>query len=75
MNLTISIDDEILEHARIRAVRERTSVNAVVREYLHAYAGVDRRRAEACDLLLALSQANSSRRGGAVWTRSELHER
>ena len=75
MNLTISIDDDILEHARIRAIRERTSVNAVVREYLHAYAGVDRQRAEACDSLLALSQASGSRRGGAGWTRSELHER
>ena len=75
MNLTISIDDHVLEHARIRAIRERTSVNAVVREYLHAYAGIDRRCAEACDSLLALSRSSGSRRGGAVWTRSDLHER
>ncbi|MDE0407861.1 MAG: hypothetical protein OXN81_08365 [Alphaproteobacteria bacterium] len=75
MNLTISIDDDVLEHARIRAIREKTSVNAVVREYLHAYAGIGRRRAEACDSLLALSRSSASRRGGAVWTRSDLHER
>ena len=75
MNLTVSIDDDILERARSRAIRERTSVNAVVWEYLRAYAGIDRQRAEACDSLLALSQSSGSRRGGAVWTRSELHER
>ncbi len=75
MNLTISIDDDVLEHARIRAIREKTSVNAVVREYLHAYAGIDRQRADACDSLLALSESSGSRRGGAVWTRSDLHER
>ena len=75
MNLTIFIDDDVFEHARIRAVREKTSVNAVVREYLHAYAGGDRRCAEACASLLVLSQASGARRGGAVWTRSGLHER
>lgn len=75
MNLTISIDDDILEHARIRAIRERTSVNSVMREYLRAYAGIDRQRAETCDSLPALSQSSGSRRGGAVWTRGDLHER
>ena len=75
MNLTISIDDDVFERARIRAIRERTSVNALVREYLHAYARIDRKRAEACDSLLALSRASDSRRGSAVWTRSGLHER
>ena len=34
MNLTIVIDDEILKRARIRAIQENTSVNAVVRGYL-----------------------------------------
>ena len=34
MNLTIVIDDEILKRARIRAIQENTSVNAVVRDYL-----------------------------------------
>ncbi|MYE00077.1 MAG: hypothetical protein F4Y03_02195 [Alphaproteobacteria bacterium] len=75
MNLTISIDDDVLERARIRAIRERTSVNAVVREYLQVYAGIDRQRADACDSLLALSQSSGSRRGGGVWARGELHER
>ena len=75
MNLTIVVDDDTLKRARIRAIQENTSVNAVVREYLTAYAGADRRRDEACDRLLALSRSGNSRRGGATWTRDELHER
>ena len=75
MNLTIVIDDDILKRARIRAIEENTSVNAVVRAYLTTYAGTDRQRDEACERLLALSRASRSRRGAAVWSRDELHER
>ena len=74
MNLTIVVDDEILKRARIRAIQENTSVNAVVRDYLTAYAGAGR-RAEACERLLALSRSCESGRGSATWTRDELHER
>ena len=49
MILTIVVDDDILERARIRAIEENTSVNAVVRTYLATYAGVDRRRDDACE--------------------------
>ena len=75
MNLTIVVDGDTLKRARIRAIQESTSVNAVVREFLAAYAGADRRRVEACERLLALSRTCDSRRGGATWTRDELHER
>ena len=75
MNLTIAVDDDILKRARMRAIQEDTSVNAVLREYLTVYAGVDRRRDGACERLLAMSQSCRSRRGGAAWTRDDLHER
>ena len=75
MNLTIVVDDDTLKRARIRAIQENTSVNAVVRKYLTAYAAADRRRTEACERLLALSQSCDSGRGGAKWTRDDLHER
>ena len=58
MNLTIVVDDDILKRARIRALEEDTSVNAVLRAYLTAYAGVDRqRRAKArCPELYVVSK-------------------
>ena len=75
MNLTIVVDDDTLKRARIRAIRENTSVNAVLRQYLEAYAGTDSHRTRARERLLALSESSTSRSGGAVWTRDDLHER
>jgi hypothetical protein len=40
-NLTLSIDDTLLQAARIRAVKEGTSVNEVCRRAIEAYAGQD----------------------------------
>lgn len=40
INLTVRVDDYVLLHARWRALREQTSVNAAVAEFLSAYAGV-----------------------------------
>ena len=37
-NLTISVDDEVLKRARIRALEENSSVNAVLGRYLEEYA-------------------------------------
>ncbi len=37
-NLTVTIDDEVLKRARLRATEQGTSVNAVVRAYLEQYA-------------------------------------
>jgi predicted nucleic acid-binding protein len=38
-NLTITVDEELLRRARIRALEQGTSVNALLREYLSAFAG------------------------------------
>ena len=38
-NLTVKIDRQVLLHARWRALREGTSVNAVVSAFLEEYAG------------------------------------
>lgn len=75
MNLTIVVDDDTLKRARIRAIEENTSVNAVVRAYLATYAGTDRSRDDACERLLVLSRSSRSRRGDAVWSRDDLYER
>jgi len=74
-NLTITLDDELLKQARIRALEQGTSVNAVLRDYLEAYAGTRLVREEKVMDLLRLSQTATSRRGEKTWTRDELHER
>jgi plasmid stability protein len=74
-SLTITIDDELLRRARLRALEQGTSVNALLRDYLVAYAGADDARQAALADLLDLSAAATSRRGAATWTRDELHAR
>lgn len=37
-NLTLSIDDKLLQAARVRAVQEGTSVNEICRKAIEAYA-------------------------------------
>jgi len=74
-NLTITLDDQVLKRARIRALEQGTSVNALVRDYLEAYSGAKAVRDGAVKHLLDLSLNAKSRRGGRRWTRDELHER
>lgn len=75
MNLTITVEDDVLRSARIRALEENTSVNAVLRDYLRAYAGLASGRAAAVRRLLKLSRNCQSGRGQSRWTRDELYER
>ena len=75
MNLTITIDNDVLKRARIRALQEDTSVNAVLRDHLVAYAGGPGRRREAARRLVTLSKTTGAGRGTATWTRDDLHER
>lgn len=77
-NLTISIDPDVLKRARIRAIRENTSVNAVLRDQLQRYAATDpaqsRRRPIDGFLELAAQGGFSSGPGGRTWTRDEIYD-
>lgn len=73
-NLTLSLDDDVLQKAREAALREHTSVNALVREYLTRYVDARSRRLEALDTLTCLAERNRSQNTGP-WSRESLHER
>lgn len=75
-NLTLSIDDEVLKRARIKALEKGTSVNALVRQHLESLAGKD----QATDsleafLTIARRRKGTARGKGRAWTRDEVHER
>jgi len=75
-NLTITVDDLLLKRARIKALEEDTSVNALLREYLEAYAGMQQtHHALAGFAELAEQSDASSGAAGRTWTRDELHDR
>ena len=74
-NLTITVDDDTLKRARIRALEEDTSVNAVLREYLEEYAGRRRERIEAARRILeAARKSRASSEGQGLPKREELYE-
>ncbi len=75
-NLTITIDERLLKQARMRALEDGTSVNAVLRAYLERYAGAGE-TAEALAGFARLAEQSSATSGtsGRTWTRSELHDR
>ncbi len=62
-NLTLSVDDDLLARARIRAAGQDTSVNAVVRDLIEAFADPDRVDA-ARRRLVALSISSAAGSGG-----------
>lgn len=74
-NLTLSIDDETLRRARIRAIELDTSVNSLVRTYLEEFV-VDEREEEARRELVELARTSTASSGpeGRAWTRDELYE-
>jgi hypothetical protein len=74
-NLTIAVDDATLRRARIRALEDGTSVNAVLRDYLQAYAGqAGTREILAAYRSLAEEADASSGPEGRTWTRDDAHE-
>ncbi len=74
-NLTITVDSDVLKKARIRALEQNTSVNAILREFLESYAGVRKEQAQAVDRVIALAHSSRASRGEWRWNRDELHER
>lgn len=74
-NLTIMVDEDTLRRARIRALEQGTSVNALLRDYLEDYAGLAAERREAARAILELSERAASEHRGERWRRAELYER
>ena len=74
MNITLSVDDEVIQSARRRAEALGTSVNQLVREYLQQLAGKTDAAADAAEFerLSRLAPGNSR---GWKFNRDEIHER
>jgi hypothetical protein len=73
MNVTLSIDDQVLERARRRAEAMGTSVNQLIREYLEQLSGSSDPYETAAEFeRLSLAQGNAR---GWKFNREELHDR
>jgi plasmid stability protein len=75
-NLTLTVDEETLRRARIRALEMGTSVNALVREYLRQVAGRSTAAEGIAEFFAAIQGAEAgSGSEGRTWTRDELYDR
>ena len=74
-HLTIEVDEDVLLAARRRALREGTSVGAVLERHLAEYADAQRGQTEAVTRLLELSRTAGAAHGDAEWSRDDLYGR
>jgi hypothetical protein len=74
MNLTLSVNDEVVQEARRRAEVMGKSVNQLVREYLERLAGKSDLEALA-DEYRELSRNPKGNSRGWKFNRDEVHER
>lgn len=74
MNITLSVDEDVLQAARRRAEAMGTSVNQLVREYLQELAGKSDLKAVAAEFV-RLSQVAQGHSRGWKFNREEIHER
>lgn len=70
-NITLSAEEELLQKAKKKAQRERTTLNATFRQWLKQYVASDSSETDYETLMNALSYAQV----GGKFTREELNER
>jgi hypothetical protein len=73
MNITLSVNDEVVERAREVARQQGTSLNALVRGYLESLAGTGRGE-DLARQFDELWQERTGRSGGWQFTREDLYD-
>ena len=74
MNITLSVDDDVIRNARSQAEALGTSVNQLVRDYLNQLAGARDPAADAAEFT-RLSRLSHGKSRGWKFNREEIHER
>ena len=74
-NITLAVDEGVLEEVRRFAARRNTSVNALVREHLARIAKNENRVRDAMRELREMSDRSNAEVGPITWTRDELYDR
>jgi hypothetical protein len=73
-NVTIALDAGLLRRARVKALEEGTSLNAVLRERVEEYVSRASPAKAAKQTFLRLAEASKAL-GGRKISREEMHER
>jgi hypothetical protein len=74
-NLSLVVDDQVLQKANQRATKQGISLNILLRGFLESYSEGTERYSKATTRLLELAQQSTAASNGQRWTREELYER
>lgn len=70
-NITLTAEEDLIERARLRAAKEKRTLNAAFRDWLLRYAGAETRRSEYDALMKQLDTVRTVR----PFSRDERNER
>lgn len=73
-NLTLSIDEDLLQKARVLAAMKRSSVNEMVREYLAREVEAEKLQDEVSAALLKLATESEANFGPGPFIREEAYQ-
>ena len=74
-NITLAVDEAVLEQVRKYAANHGTSVNALVRQHLEQIARNEERAKQAMLELREMSRTSTARLGKRTWKRDDLYDR
>ena len=74
-NITLAVDENVLEEVRRFAASRNTSVNALVREHLGRIAKNENRVRRAMQELREMSDRSDAELGPVTWSRDGLYDR
>jgi hypothetical protein len=78
-NITVTVDDELYQRARVRAAEKRSTVSGLVREYLvrlvEEESAFERMQREQIEAIERIRRNHPTFSAGARLGRDEVHER
>jgi hypothetical protein len=70
-NITLSAEEDLIQRARLRAAKEKRTLNAAFRDWLQRYAGAETGPEEYAQLMKRLGHVHSGRK----FSRDEMNQR
>jgi hypothetical protein len=74
-NLTLAIDETLLERFRLHAAERKTTVNALLRKHMEEAVGLEERRRNAIAGMLELGRTTQARIDMSEWDRAATYAR
>lgn len=74
-NITLAIEEDLLERFRLHAAERKTSVNALLRKHMEDAVGLEERRRNAIAKMLELGTTTKARFDMSGWDREASYSR